>query len=374
MKSSSHSLSLVRERWSPAASAVVVCAVAIAVGSLLLTTYTLALGDPVPHRIDTAVLGDPRAHASVVEAIDHSAGGELALHPYPSVGAALGAIDAQQVYAALDLTQRRPSLYVASAAGASVARVLEKAAAATRVRVVDTHPLPPSDPQGLDVFYLMLVATILGFLTVFQVRANAAGLRLRGWTAFVVLFTLATSLTLTLVAGPILHRLALPILESWGILALQTLTVATFTSTMLALIGRWAIIPTFLLFVVLGNSSSGGAVAPPLLPPPLAIVSEWLPSGATVTAIREAVYFHGGQHVLPFAVLSVWAATWLGLMLAVSWWRERGPDTLRNRPSTAQSSLPQTGPGGPDRRTPATSNGSASACPGASAPLVDRSL
>jgi hypothetical protein len=173
----------------------------------------------------------------------------------------------------------------------------------------------------------MLVATILGFLTVFQVRANASGLGLRGWTVFVVSFTLATSLTLTLVAGPILHRLALPILESWGILALQVLTVATFASTMLVLIGRWAIIPTFLLFVVLGNSSSGGAVAPPLLPPPLAIISEWLPSGATVTAIREAVYFHGDQHLLPFAVLAVWAATWLAAMLFVSHRRGTSPGT-----------------------------------------------
>jgi hypothetical protein len=137
-------------------------------------------------------------------------------------------------------------------------------------------------------------------------------------------------------ANPASPRLALPILESWGILALQMLTVATFACTMLVMIGRWAIIPTFLFFVVLGISSSGGAVAPPLLPPPLAIVSEWLPSGATVTAIREAVYFHGGQHVLPFAVLAVWAATWLGLMLVVSRRRGTSPDrssSTANRPA-----------------------------------------
>jgi hypothetical protein len=98
---------------------------------------------------------------------------------------------------------------VASAAGASVARVLEQVTAADPwVRVVDTHPFPSSDPEGLDLFYLMLVATILDFLTVFQVRANASGLGLRGWTAFVVSFALATSLTL--VAGPILHRIASP--------------------------------------------------------------------------------------------------------------------------------------------------------------------
>ena len=41
---------------------------------------------------------------------------------------------------------------------------------------------------------------------------------------------------------------------------------ALFASTMVVLIGRWAILPTFTLFVTSGTCSSGGAVAPPLLP------------------------------------------------------------------------------------------------------------
>jgi hypothetical protein len=68
-----------------------------------------------------------------------------------------------------------------------VEHVLESVAAADpQLRVVDTHPLPPSDPVGLDIFYLVIAATILGFLTVFQVRTNAGGLSLRGWTVFVL--------------------------------------------------------------------------------------------------------------------------------------------------------------------------------------------
>ena len=55
--------------------------------------------------------------------------GSLAFRPYSSTAAALHAIDLQQVYAALDLTPARPTLYVASAAGASVARVLERISA-----------------------------------------------------------------------------------------------------------------------------------------------------------------------------------------------------------------------------------------------------
>ena len=310
--------------WPAAARAALIGAVTIALGTLFVASYMLTLGHPVPHRIDTAVVGSPTSHA--VAALERATRGSVVFHTYPSVTAARRALDAQQVYAALDLTLRPPRLYVASAAGASVSRTLEAAFAGDpQIQVVDTHPLPPSDPQGLDVFYLVLATTILGFTTVFQVRAHAGGLGYGSWTAFVLAFALAASLVLTLVAGPVLHRLSLPIAESWGILALQALTVAAFASTMGVLLGRWAIVPTWLLFVVLGNSSSGGAVSPPLLPHPYRIISQWLPSGATVTATRNAVYFHADQHVQPVAVLAAWAAMCLGAMLVVSHWRGRSP-------------------------------------------------
>ena len=171
---------------------------------------------------------------------------------------------------------------MASAAGASVARVLERISATDPgVRVVDTHPLAAADPSGVDMFYLTLVSTIVGFITVFQVRANAGALPLGHLTIFVVALAGAAALVLTLVDGPLLHgRIDLPVPEVWGVLALHILTVASFASAMTVLLGRWAILPTWLFFVALGNSSSGGAVAPPLLPPAFALVSQWLPSGA----------------------------------------------------------------------------------------------
>jgi hypothetical protein len=303
-----------------------VSTLAIVMGSLFVMTYTLALGDPVPRRIDAAVIGNPASHVQAVNAVERVAENSLHFKRYPSLGAARRALHQQEVYAALDLTQRTPHLYVASAAGASVARVLERVAFTdARIRVVDTHPLAPSDPNGLDIFYLVLVSTIVGFITVFQVRANAAGLRLQQWWWFMILFALAAALVLTLVVGPIFHRLALPVLESWGILALQVVAVSSFASTMVVLVGRWAILPTWLFFVVLGNTSSGGAVSPPLLPRPFALVSEWLPSGAAVTSLRDAVYFHPYQHAQPIAVLATWAAASFAAMLVASHRRRTSP-------------------------------------------------
>lgn len=298
-----------RERaWSPIDRAVVIAVIATAMGCLFIVTYSLALGDPVPRGIDAALIGDPAAHSRTVGAVEEVADGKLDFSRYSSVPAALHAIDEQRLYAALDLTSARPTLYVASAAGASVERVLEGIYAVDpAVRVVDTHPLESKDPAGIDLFYRMLVGTIVGFITVFQVLAQAGPLALRHHVAFLVGLALAASFMLTLVGGSLLHGFAASQPEEWGILALHILAVASLTSLMAVWLGRWAIVPTWLFFVILGNSSSGGAVSPPLLPAPFAFISQWLPSGATVTALRDAVYFGDYQHVRPIAVLAVWA-------------------------------------------------------------------
>ena len=302
-------LARIREhQWSPVERTALIAALAIVMGSLFVTTYSLALGDPVPHRVEAVIVGDPAAHAATVDAVQEVAQDSLDFRPSSSVPAALHALDEQQAYAALDVTGPRPTLYLSSAAGASVARLLEGVRVVDpRVQVVDTHPLEPHDPNGLDIFYLMLVATIVGFITVFQVQAQAGALELRHTVAFVLGLAVTAALVFTFVDGPLLDRLQLPFLETWGILSLHIVAVASFATLMVFLVGRWAILPSWLFFVVLGNSSSGGAVAPPLLPRPFAVISQWLPSGATVDSLRNAVYFHDYQHVQPIAVLATWA-------------------------------------------------------------------
>ena len=295
--------------WTPVERAILVALVATVMGSLFIVTYSLALSDPVPHRIDAALVGDQVGHDNAVEALQRVAGDKIAFSRYPTVAAALRAIDLQQVYAVLDLSSSTPILYVASAAGASVARVLGQAAVIdSNLRVLDAHPLSEHDPSGVEIFYLVFVTTIIGFFTIFQARANAPLPKQRPRIIFVLGLSTATSLALTLVDGPLLDRVSLPVAEVWGILALQLLVAASFAEVTSFLIGRWAVVPTWLFFVVLGNTSSGGTVAAPLLPQPFAFLSEWLPTGVAETAIRDAVYFHSYQHARPVLILAAWAA------------------------------------------------------------------
>jgi hypothetical protein len=100
------------------------------------------------------------------------------------------------------------------------------------------------------------------------------------------------------------------------------------------LVGRWAMLPTWGLMVLLGNPSSGGAVSWPLLPSVLGVIGQWLPPGASINAQHTAVYFPGHQHAFPFLVLAGWAL----LSSAVFWiWRHRHPGSRERRPAHAGS-------------------------------------
>jgi hypothetical protein len=320
---------LARRPYRPA---LVIAATAIVMGSLFVISYSLALGRPAPHEISAALVGDPsQADRALFADIEGQLHSTLRLHRYSNEESARQALLHQRVYVALVLTDTPPRMLIASAAGASVARVLTAAAqggstqAGRPLDVQDVRPLPPDDPQGLVAFYVTLAATVLGFVSIFQLRAHARGFSLGAWLGFIASLALVAGLALALLAGPVMGSLHGMLLELWTILALEIAAAALFNSTMLVLVGNWAIVPTWLTFVVLGNTSSGGAVAPPLLPEFYAFIGRWLSPGATVEALRGAVYFRHDQHAEPFLVLIAWVAGGLAALLAARRLRGSGP-------------------------------------------------
>jgi hypothetical protein len=316
---------------SPYRNALIVMGVAIAMASVFAVSYTLALARPTPHHVPAAVVGNPAGRPGLVGALEAAIRDGLDLHAYGSLSRAERMIAAQRVYCALVLNATRPRLLIASAAGTSVARLLEQAAAEVPpraggpLRVVDLHPLPPNDPEGLASFYATLAATILGFVTMFQLRMNAPGLSLRAWLTCVAILAILGGFVLAVIVDPGLGALRGPFRELWAALAGQIAVAALFNSAMLALIGRWAIVPTWGLFIAIGNASSGGAVAPPLLPAFYRFVGRFLPNGATVETIRNAVYFRHDQQLAPIMVQATWFVCALAALLLAARLAARKP-------------------------------------------------
>ena len=332
----------------PYRRALVIVLISFAMGSLFVYSYIDALGRPVARRITTAVVGTSPERSNFVAALETAANRGLVLRNYQTRQAAERAINRQQVYLALVFTPQSPqavTVLLSSASGPSVARILSGAlptaanASRAALRIQDLHPLPSQDPSGLASFYITIGATILGFVTTFQLRANARPLPLPPWLAFTGGLAVLGSLLLILLVKGVLHALPGPFFEGWGVLAMQMTTATAVAATMVTLIGRWAIIPTWLLFVVLGNTSSGGAVAPALLPQPFSFFSRALPSGATVSLLRSSAYFPYASRLEPLLVLAGWMVVSVGGLLLACRLLGRGPGSP-DQPAQAASPDP----------------------------------
>ncbi|WP_171169247.1 ABC transporter permease [Streptomyces sp. I05A-00742] len=321
-----------RFRRSPFLPATVLVLIVSAAAGLFAGSYTYAMANPTPHRIPTAVTGVPTSEIKRVEFVqgmERALDASLELHHYDSDAEAREAVEEQKVYAILrPVPPHGAALDVSGASGATVAQLLGETAPkvgdaiGVRVTVTDINPLQPGDPRGLALFYITLAAVILGFVGAIQLSVHARSLDPAERVAFTVAFSALGSFAIAAVVDWGLGALRLPFGESWFILGLTMFTSGMVFTMFNTLFGRWAMLPTWGLMVLLGNPSSGGAVSWPLLPSPLGEIGRWLPPGASVNAQHAAVYFRGHQQLFPFAVLAVWAA----VSTTVFWvWRHRHP-------------------------------------------------
>jgi hypothetical protein len=312
-------------RFRPAL--VIVLLLAVGAG-LFAGSYSFAMAHPTPHHVPVGVVDDSPELRKFVARMDSGLSTQLEQRRFATRAGAVAAVDRQHVFAVLQTSRggQGVSLDLVPAAGASVARVLAAAApgaaaeAGVRLTLGNLKPLQPGDPQGLAIFYITLAAVIVGFLGAVQLTVHASDLRPLERFLTIVTYSVLGSLSIVAMVDWGLHVLRLPFPESWGILTLTMVTSALVFTAFYMLFGRWAILPTWLLMVLLGNPSSGGAVSWLLLPEPLGAVGRWLPPGASVNAQHNAIYFPDNQYAFPYLVLFGWAV----VAAAVSWiWRRR---------------------------------------------------
>ena len=322
----------IRDHWeefraSPFLPAVVLLLILSAAAGLFAGSYCYAMANPTPRDLPVAVTGQGPS-AAFVRVMDEQMDASLSVRHYPEYAQARAAVDEQRAFAIITLGGRRAVLDTTPASGASVARLLTKAApaagraAGVPVTVRDIKPLQPTDPQGLAIFYICLAAVIIGFVGAIQLNVHAKDLNPAERIAFTAAYAILGGLVICTVVDHLLGVLDLPFEESWAISSLTMFTSGMVFTMFNALLGRWAMIPTWGLMVVIGNPSSGGAVSWPLLPSPLGLVGRWLPPGASVEAQHTAIYFPGHEHARPFLTLTAWALVCMTIYLT---WQHRHP-------------------------------------------------
>jgi hypothetical protein len=132
-----------------------IIAIALVMVSAFAVAYTVALGRPIPRHIHLGVVGAQSIALPIVDRIQ--AGRPLfVLKFYPSRQAALADVNRQNINGVLDASTTPAVLLISSASDSSAARALTQldqvAPEQLLVPVVDVHPLPPSDPNGLSTF------------------------------------------------------------------------------------------------------------------------------------------------------------------------------------------------------------------------------
>ncbi|MEE1807402.1 ABC transporter permease [Streptomyces sp. BE133] len=333
------------DRWaafkaSPYLPALVLLFIIAAAAGLFAGSYTYAMANPTPRNIPAAVVGhlDTPRDKVFLDRLEGALDTSLVLHEYATEARARIALEEQKIFAVLRSENGGVGLDVASASGASVAQLLAestlKVGQATHVpvKVTDVKPLQRGDPRGLALFYISLAAVIVGFVGAIQLSVHAKALEPLERVAFTVAYALLGGFSIAAVVDWLLGSVDLPFVQSWFILAFTMFTTGMVFTMFNALIGRWAMIPTWGLMVMLGNPSSGGAVSWPLLPSVLGFIGRWLPPGASVNAQHAAVYYQGHQRVFPYLVLTGWAL----VSCAVFWvWRHRHPGGRDHMPQHA---------------------------------------
>ena len=107
-----------------------------------------------------------------------------------------------------------------------------------------------------------------------------------------------------------------------GVISLLILAVVLTVHGLGRLIGHAGAAVAAMTLVLVGVTSSGGGVGPQLQPGFYRAVSQLMPNGAAVTALRNEVYFGGAHSLAALVVLLSWAT---GGAIAMLVGHHRGP-------------------------------------------------
>jgi hypothetical protein len=301
----------------------VATAVAGALAMVFASTALLVAAYHAPRAkgLDVAVVGSPAQAALVASRLDAAAPEAFDVRRYATAASARTALLDTRVHGVLTVDATGVHAVVAGASGAAPTAVVVTAARGLAraghapLRVDDATPLPAADRRGLSPLFTVVGTLIPSLVFGALLSAVGRGAPVRIRCAAVLLYGVLAGLVVALSVDVVVGALTGHLLGIAVVTGLLALAVAAAAHGLGRLGGRPGIALAVLVMLLLGLSSSGGALTYPLEPGFYGAISQLLPPGAALTAVRNVVYFDWAATGAPLLVLAAWAIG--GLVLAL---------------------------------------------------------
>ena len=270
------------------------------------TLYVAAFHAPRAKGLDVGVVGTAVQARDVQSALDVRARGAFDVRRFVSVSEARAALMRTDVHGVVVPGAR---ILVAGASGLTPTETVTDAlrAVAPVAVVQDVRPLPAGDNRGLASLFTivgtLIPSLVFGVLLSVFGRALPARVRWGAVTVYAALAGLVVAFDVDVVVGALTGEFAGVAVVS----ALLALSVSAAAHGLGHLGGPAGIVTALLTLLLLGLSSAGGAVTYELEPGFFSAVSQFLPPGAALTAVRNVEYFHWAATLAPLLVLGAWA-------------------------------------------------------------------
>ena len=283
--------------------------------------YVAAFHAPRVKGLDVGFVGSAPQATRAQSELDVAAAGSFDVRRYDTESQARAALLDTDVHGVLVPHGSQARVLVAEAFGVTptqaVAGALRRAAAAfgMAAEVEDLRPLPASDSRGLSSLFTVVGALIpsvvFGVLLAMFGRALQARVRWTAVFAYALLAGLVVAFNVDVLVGALSGHFA----GIAVVVGMFALAVGAVSHGLGHLGGPMAIAMVVVLLVLLGLSSAGGAVTYELEPGFFSAVSQLLPPGAALTAVRNVEYFDWAATTIPLLVLAAWSA--VGLLLGL---------------------------------------------------------
>jgi hypothetical protein len=304
------------------------------------TLYVAAFHTPRPQGVDVAVVGGAAQAMTLQSALDVHARGAFDVRPYGSEEAAREALLDTNVRGVVVPGPGRERVLVAGAGGVAPAEAVATAVrgVAAGAQIEDVRPLPASDGRGLSSLFAVVGTVIpsLVFGVLLSVFGRALPARVR-WSA-VVVFAVVAGLVAAFDVDVLVGALNGHFVSVAAVVALLALAASAAAHGLGHVGGPAGILAAVVLLLLLGVSSAGGAVTYEFEPSFFGAVSQLLPPGAALTAVRNVQYFDGAATLAPLLTLASWAAGGLVLGMAGELKRRARPTTSAATASGSRTS------------------------------------